>query len=102
MPAKPIFPERSKTVYLERLGKEITLYEMTVGFRIKIADSDGEISKIEVLEDAGMDKDDILSIGEHTLDDLYDLVIELSYPGIAENEEREPTVSEIEESKKNS
>ena len=100
----PVFPERSKTVYLERLGKNITLYEMSVGFKLRL-DEDEELgTPINVLIDAGMDESDIEKLGDNTVNALYWEVLELTYPGAKERFNKEPELNDadVADLKKNS
>lgn len=101
----PVYPERSKRFYLERLGKEVTLYEMSVGFKVKLDEDESLGTPENILLDAGMEKEDILRLGTSTLVDLYWEVLELTYPGAKarmENSEEQPSEKEIKDSKKNS
>ena len=80
----PVYPEVSKKFFLERIGKEITLYDMSLKFRLDLAENPELGTPKNVLIDAGMSEEDIERLGAKTVEQLHLEVLRLTYPELME------------------
>ena len=104
------FPINSITIDIEALGGEITLTEFTQEYRVQCGKEEGFDTPINGLQNAGLTKEQVLSLGEGVAKAIYEEIVELTYPNVMaelkrlkeEGEYKEPTEEEIKESKKNS
>lgn len=102
------YPKNRITVDVEALGGEVTLTELTQGYRYE-SNANPELDTPRLgLINAGLTEDQINLLGERVLIDLYDEVVELTYPNARAELQRlideglytPPTDNEKEESKK--
>ena len=104
------YPTKRETVFIEDLGREIVIRELTTGY-IKNSQTDPEFdtaaNAVKLL--CGLADEEIDMLGVSTLADIYRDIIDLTYPGmrdlrdkqIAEGSYKKPNDDEVKDTKKN-
>ncbi len=78
-------PQTFVQINVQRLGKKYKIHAITAGHRIQCNEDVGyDTSLNAVLNASPLTKEEALSLTDLELDAIYNEVIKLSYPGIAE------------------
>lgn len=103
------FPIKTITVDVEALGGKVTIHELTIEFRDKCNDDPTFDTPRNGLLGAGLSEDQVKCLGENVAIELYNEVIDLTYPNMREKLESmlkdgtytPPSEEDVEKSKKN-
>jgi len=104
------YPIKKITVNVEALGGEVTLTEFKQNYRVACGEDKTYDTPINGLQNAGLTEEQVLELGEGVAKDLYEAVVELTYPNVMaeikklqeEGNYTPPTEEEMEQAKKNS
>ena len=105
---KKSYPIKKFTLNIEALGEEIVLTELTQDYRDHCIDNPEDDTPKNALLSVGMTEEQYKKLGVSLIPEIYGDLVDFTYPNmreeyekmIAEEDYKEPTEEEVEESKK--